>query len=161
MWTKRELLLEAFAEIGLASYDFDLQPDEVQTALRRLDTMMATWEAKGVRVGYSFPATPGDSDPDDISGLPDMAVETVYLNLAVRLGPGFGKVISPDTKAAARSGYDALLTAAAFPIEQQFPNTMPRGAGNKPWRYQRPFMPNPDLDPLRIAQGGDLNILPE
>jgi hypothetical protein len=161
-WTKRELIDEAFGELALQGYEFDITPDEQQTALRRLDTMLATWEAKGVRVGYAFPSSPDDSDLDTPSGLPDSAVETVYLNLAIRLASGFGKQISSDTRRAAREGYDTLLWAAAQPIEQQLPSTMPRGAGNRIWRNsQRPYFPPPDDDPLGLTPGGDLSILPE
>lgn len=161
-WTKRQLIDEAFAELALAGYSFDITPEEQQTALRRLDTMLATWEAKGVRVGYAFPTSPEDSSLDAQSGLPDGAVETVFLHLALRIATGFGKQLSSATRKAASDGYDALLWAAARPIEQQLPNTMPRGAGNKPWRtVNQPFFPRPDENPLQIAQGGDLTILPE
>lgn len=160
MWKKRELINEAFGELALQGYDFDLSPEEMQTALRRLDTMMATWEARGIRVGYLLPSGPSDSDLDQDSGLPDSAVETTYLNLAIRLAVGFGKTVSQDTRKSARDGYDALLWRAAQPIQQQFPNTLPLGAGNKPWRnVNRPFFPTPDKDPLQVNSGGDLDIL--
>lgn len=162
MWTKRQIVEEAFAELALAGYVFDLSAEELQTALRRLDSMMATWEAKGVRVGYAMPSGPTTSSLDSASGLPDSAVETVYLNLAIRLAAGFGKQVSPDTRKSARDGYDTLLWAAARPIEQQLPSTMPRGAGQKPWRTtDNPFFQPPDDSPLGIAPGGDLDILPE
>ena len=161
-WTKRELVTEAFGELALAGYEFDITPEEQQTALRRLDTMMATWEARGVRVGYAFPACPDDSDLDTDSGLPDAAVETTYLHLAIRLAASYGKQVSMDTKRSAREGFEQLLWRAAQPIEQQQPSTMPRGAGNRLWRNsQRPFFPTPDDSPLGIGQGGDLNIAPE
>jgi hypothetical protein len=161
-WTKRQLVDEALAGIGVASYDFDITPEERQRALRLMDSMLATWEKKGARLGYTFPSSPDDSDLDDDSGLPDSANETVYSNLSIRLAPGYGKQIAPATARIARDGYDALLWAAAYPTQQQMPNTMPRGAGNKPWRTaNQPFFPTPDTNPLRISQGGDLDILPE
>lgn len=160
-WTKDQLIAEAYAELGLASYEFDITPEEKQTALRRLDTMMATWEAKGIRVGYLIPASPDASSLDTDSGLPDAAVETVYLNLALRLAPGKGKQVSVQSARSARDGYDALLFNAARPLQQQLPATMPRGAGNKPWRSGggQPFMPTPSTDPLQVEPGGDLDIL--
>lgn len=162
-WSKGELINEAFAEISLAASVFDLQPEEQETALRRLDTMMATWVQKGARLGYSLPSSPDASNLDDDSGLPDWAIEAVYLNLAIRLAPGFGKTPTIETKTNAKTGYDSILWAAAHPIEQQLPSTMPRGAGNKPWRRtDRPFMPKPDHDPLQYdSQSNDLDILPE
>lgn len=162
MWTKRQLIDEAFAELALAAYVFDISPEEQQTALRRLDTMMATWEAKGVRVGYAFPANPDDSDLDQACGLPDAAVETVYLSLAIRLAAGKGKQLSVDTRKTAKEGYDTLLWAAAQPQPQQLPGTLPVGAGNRPWRGNwQPFYPTPCNDPLSLTQGGDLNFTPE
>ncbi len=162
MWSKRQLIEEAYAELALADYVFDLTPEEQQTALRRLDAMLATWEAKGVRVGYAFPSSPADSDLDTPSGLPDSAVETVFLNLATRLAPGSGKAIASSTRKAASDGYDTLLWAAARPQQQQLPNTLPRGAGNKPWRtVNQPFFPTPSAEPIAITPGGDLDILPE
>lgn len=161
-WTKRELITAGLDEIGIQGYEFDVSPEEDATALRRLDTMMAVWEGKGIRVGYNFPATPGDSNPDDDSGLPDMAVEPAYLALGIRMAPSYGKAVSPDTKINARAGYETLLRLAAYPPQQQLPNTLPRGAGNKPWRTTNTeFFNRPDLDPLRITQGGDLRVLPE
>lgn len=161
-WTKRMLLVGALEEIGIQGHEFDVSPEEDQTALRRLDTMMAMWEGRGVRVGYRFPTSPEGSELDDDSGIPDSAVEPVCLNLGIRLAPGYGKTVSPDTKVNAKQGYDALLWAAAQPIQQQFPQTLPRGAGNKPWTTDNwRFYPQPDCDPLRITQGGDLKVLPE
>lgn len=163
-WTKEQLVDAAFQELSLAEGDgFGISADEKARALARLDTMLATWAAKGVRVGYLFPASPSASDLGSDSGIPDSAVETVYLNLAKRLAPGFGKQLNPATLAAAREGYDTLLWASARPPEQQLPHTMARGAGNKPWRtINRVFMPQPDTDPLRIDdQSGGLDILQE
>src|SRR5437868_8121035 len=61
-WTKEQLIDEAFAELRLAGYTFDIAPEEKQTALRRMDTMMATWEGRGIRVGYPLPSSPDGSD---------------------------------------------------------------------------------------------------
>jgi hypothetical protein len=158
-WTLQQLVDEAYAELALAGYVFDLSPDEQQRGARRLMSMMATWEAKGVRTGFAFPANAADIDLDAPSGLSESAAETVYLNLAVRLSAGLGKQLSPSTMAAAREGYEALLLACAMPPQQQLPNTMPRGAGNKPWgNLNRPFMPTPDTSPLQVADDGGLRL---
>lgn len=159
-WTKRQLAADALGAIGIADYEFDVTPDEQLMTIRRLDMMMATWEGRGVRVGYLFPSTADGSDPDDDSGLPDSAVETVFLNLAIRVAPSFGKNVSAELKTSARDGWDLLLIAAAQPIEQQLPSTLARGAGQKPWRAQnQPFFPRPSTDPLVVGPGSDLDIL--
>lgn len=161
-WTKGDMVKEAYSELALAQYDFDLEPEEMQTGLRRLDAIMALWELKGIRLGYPLPSDAQGSSETDDSNLPMSAVVAAYSTLAVQLGPGLGKTVTAETKAAAKDGLSALMTAAAFPQSVQLPSTMPRGQGTKPWRTSYgPFVLPPDLDPLTISPGGDLDIARE
>lgn len=155
-YTKRQFVTAAFEEIGLASYVFDLQPQDLQTALRRLDAMMAEWNAKGIRLGYPIPSNPQQSDLDEETFVPDSANEAVITNLGIRIGPGFGKAVSMDTKLVAKQGYNTLLSRAAIPPVQQLPSTMPSGQGNKPWRvYDDPFI-RPPIDPATAGPDGPI-----
>lgn len=157
-YSKRQFVAAAFEEIGLASYAFDLQPQQFESALRRLDSMMADWNGKGIRLGYPIPGSPQFSDLDEPSEVPDSANEAIITNLAVKIAPGYGKQVMPDTKATAKQGYDTLMQRATFPLEQQFPNTMPSGAGNKPWRvYDNPFL-RPPVDPVLAGQDGPIEF---
>lgn len=156
-WTKRQFVTQAFEEIGLAAYVFDLTPDQLQSAVRRLDSMMASWNAKGIRLGYPTPSDPDDSDLSEQTNVPDSANEAIYLNLGIRLAPGFGKTVSTETKASAKAAYDTLLSRAAMPVEQQLPGNMPSGAGNKPWRYDNPFLNHP-VDPLLAGEDGPIDF---
>ena len=153
-YSKRQFVAAAFEEIGLASYAFDLQPQQFESALRRLDAMMASWNALGIRLGYPLPSSPQFSDIDAQSEVPDSANEAIITNLAVKIAPGYGKQVMPDTKATAKETYNTLLSRAAAPLEQQLPGTMPSGAGNKPWRvYDDPFL-RPPVDPVLAGQDG-------
>jgi hypothetical protein len=141
-WTKKQLIDQAFAEIGFGP-DFNVSPDDAESALRRLDSMLAEWNGKGIRLGYSLPTGPDGSDIDSDSGLPDVANEAVFMNLAIRIAPGYGKQLSPDTRVTAKQGYNTLLSRAVFPDPQPMPNTMPIGAGNRYSAYGRRFFPTP------------------
>ena len=157
-WSKRDFVNQAFEEIGYASYIYDLMPEQLDSLLRRLDTMIAMWNAKGIRIGYPLPNGPEDSSLDDATNVPDSANMTIYTNLAVLIAPSFGKSASADTKQFAKDGLNALLNQTANPIGMQYPNTLPRGAGNKPWRtYYRPFMDNP-VDPLQVGNDDTLDL---
>ena len=151
-WTKRQFVEQAYEEIGYASYVFDLEPEQLESAMRRLDAMMMPWNGKGIRLGYPAPPSPELSNLDEETNVPDSANEAIYTNLAIRLAPTIGKQVSMETKAAAKAGYNVLMQRAAMPQEQQLPSSMPAGAGNKPWRNDRPFLDTPE-DPL--SAGGD------
>jgi len=133
-WTKQQLIDQAFSELARAGYVFDLGADVREDALRQLDTMMATWSDVGISIGYLLPDSPDDSNIDDDAGIPQTAVRPVYMNLAVTLAAGRGKALTPQTLAAAQSGYNTLLGAAVTPTAGQSSGLPLIGAGNKPWR---------------------------
>jgi hypothetical protein len=155
-YTKRQFILAAFEEIGLAAYTFDLQPDQLESARRRLDAMIADWNGKGIRLGYPIPSSPQDGSIDEETNVPDSAYEAIICSLGIRLAPSYGKQVMPMTMATAKQGYDTLLQRATYPLEQQMPSTMPSGAGNKPWRvYDNPFV-RPPADPVQVGPDGML-----
>lgn len=158
-WTKRQFVVAAFGEIGLASYVYALTPEQLQAALIRLDSMMATWNGQGIRLGYPIPSSQGGSNLDQETNVPDSANEMVFQNLGIRLAPGFGKTVSPDTKISAINAYNAALgKAMGPPPERQMPSDMPAGAGNKPWiGTGQPFL-LPPSDPIDAGEDGPLNF---
>jgi hypothetical protein len=157
-YSKRQFVAAAFEEIGLAAYSFDLQPQQFESALRRLDAMMASWNALGIRLGYPLPSSPQFSEIDAESEVPDSANEAIITNLAVKLAPSYGKQVMPETKATARETYNTLISRAVLPMEQQLPGTMPSGAGNKPWRvYDNPFI-RPPVDQVTVGPDGPLEF---
>lgn len=115
-WTKRALLEQAYLEIGKAAYDFDLQPEELQSGLRALDAMVATWANKGVIIGWA--GGDGFGDLDVLSNVPEWAMEAIYLNLAMRLAPSFGKTVSPDTRSGAMQGFHIVLSRCIVPASK-------------------------------------------
>ena len=155
-YTKQQFISAALEEIGLASYVFDLQPEQLESALRRLDAMMADWNAKGIRLGYPLPSSPQDSTLSEETLVPDSAYEAIICSLAIRLAPSFGKTVMIETKTTAKQGYDILLQRATFPLEKQLPATTPAGAGNKPWRvYDNPYV-RPPYFPVDAGPDGPL-----
>lgn len=150
-YTKRQFLAGAFDEMGISNYVFDAEPDQLESAMRRLDSMMAEWNARGIRLGYPIPSSPDDSDLDEPSGVPDSANEAIITNLAIRLAPSIGKVPSPDTKIAAKSSYGVLLSRACMPGQMSL-GYLPAGAGSKPAVNGDVFLP---------AQADTLDVGPD
>ena len=139
-WTKRQFVNQAFEEIGYAPWAFDLESDQLESAMRRLDSMMATWNSKGVKINYPLPSSPESSDLDDETEVPDHAVEAIYLNLAIRLAPTVGKTVTRETKVSAKMAYNQLLNRMVKPVESKFPNTLPLGSGNKAGIHDNTFI---------------------
>ena len=157
-FSKRQFIEAAFAEIGMAGYVFDLQPQDLEQALRRLDAMMAEWNAKGIRLAYPLPSSPQFSDINAESDVPDSANEAIITNLGIRLAASYGKAIMPQTMMVAKQAYNTLRSRATAPIPAQLPSTMPAGAGNKPWRvYDNPFI-QPPVDPVQVGPDGVLEL---
>jgi len=154
MYTKGQIATEAFAELGLAAYAFDLTADELQGAIRRLDSMVSNWEGRGWRLGYALPDSFDKSAPDDESGIADTDALALILNLAVALAPSYGKAVSQETKTAARNAVDAIRSRFAAPYQQQQSNTMIRGAGNRRSYSRTNFYPVPDTGPLDVDETG-------
>ena len=130
-WTKLQFIQAALDEIGIASYVFDSDPGQLESAMRRLDAMIATWNALGIRLGFTLPGSPQNSDLSQESGVRDFANQAIILKLAIQLAPSFGKTVLPDTKMSANEAFKALQIHYAQPIERQLPYDMPLGAGNK------------------------------
>ena len=158
-YSKREFVLAAFDEIGIGSYQFDLSPEMLQVGLKRLDAMMASWNARGIRLGYPLASSPGSSDLDTATEVPDSANEAIYQNLAVRIASVFGKVVSPDTKQAAYYAYSAMISKAAEIPEMQFNQTVPAGQGNKFYR-QYTYMLRAPEEKIDTEDSGYLDLNP-
>jgi hypothetical protein len=160
-WTKAQLISEAYAELALAEYEFDITPEEQQAALRRMDAMMARWNSQGLRIGYTLSASPTGSSVDDDSGIPAECVEAVYMGLAVNLAAGKGKALAQSTKATAKTAFDALMSrvVSGQTTEQQLSSGTPRGAGGKTWRHLgSPFFSTPNTTPIQNTNDGVLNL---
>jgi P22 tail accessory factor len=124
-WTKKQVIKQAYEELGIASYEFDVSPEEMQTGLRILDLLMAEWNIHGIRVSYN--------SGDDIAaqtGVPDWAVNALFLTLAVRLAPSLGKTPAAETKAAQKSAYSVLMAKMVAPTK-----ISPAGYGGSGSRY--------------------------
>lgn len=129
-WTKRQFVEAAYEEIGMAGYVFNLQPEQLQIAVKRLDSMCASWNAQGIRLGYPIPESPKYSDLSAETNVPDAANEAIYKNLALRIAPVHGKQISADLRSDSKLAFDAMLTKLVG-VREMALGMIPAGAGRK------------------------------
>ena len=138
-YTKRQLIDAALEEIGLDPVNFDVDGAEQQKCARRLEALIAKWDAENIPLGYALSDEPEDINIDAESGLRNWAYEAVYLNLAVSIAPTFGKQIMPDTKKAAHQAKIATRAKTYIITQRQYPNTMPVGSGNRRGNSRRNY----------------------
>lgn len=156
-YTKRQFVNEAFEEIGIAAYTFDLEPEQLQSALRRLDRMVSSWNALGLRFSYPIPSSPEDSDLDDETDVPDAVNEAIVTGLAIRLCPVFGKAPSPATIKSARDSYRAMVVKLSETQELEVSN-LPKGQGHKPYRSKSgEYIPR-DADSLDAGKDAVIDL---
>lgn len=157
-YSRRQFIAAAFEEIGMADYVFDLQPEQLQGAARRLDSMLLDWNARGIRLGPNVSATVEVSDLDTDMGLPDSANEATITNLAMKIAPSYGKQVQPGTMMAAKNALNTLYAVAAAPPTMRLPHTMPSGAGNKWWGWGYGPYIVPEAPAIDAGNDGELEL---
>ena len=150
-WTKEDVIKQSFSEIGKGAYEFDLQPEDMQNALRKLDAMLSAWSgAYGIRLGYA--GGDGKGSIGASTTVPDWAYESLYLNLAVKLCPDYGKTPSPVTVKGAKEALDMVRNRMVIPATRSISGYA--GAGNS-WlgeTYIPPTIP-------ALAAGADAEFI--
>lgn len=157
-WSKRQFIEQAYGLIGYSSYAFDMEPEQFESARRLLDSMMASWNDKGVRLRYPLAVEADASSIEEDTGVPDRANEAIYTNLAVRLGPTIGKSASMDIKILANQLYKQLICSTTHIIPRKPAAGMPLGAGNKTARHGHTFTQEPINEAINVGDDGPLEI---
>lgn len=139
--TKRQIVEMAYEECSLAGYEFNVTPEELFSGLRKLDALMARWKVSSKDLGYNFPVVFGGGDLDDVSDIPDGAVEGAAISLAMAIAPAMGKQMSGESRARLTKAMSAISALCAKRPEQAWSRSTIAGAGNRRWAYGSPFMP--------------------
>lgn len=138
--TKAQIIEMGYEEAGQAGYEFNASANELASGLRKLDALMAEWKADGIDLSYNFPATFGQSDLNEDSGIPDACVNGVAAWLGYRIMPSQGKSpMGPSMGALALAKVSIRAQTLRVPTVQ-LPDWTPRGAGNGPWSTYYPFV---------------------
>jgi hypothetical protein len=124
---KRDIIEMMFEECGSAGYEFDRTPEEVSSALRKLNAMMAEWPFD--QIGYIQPIS-GAGEPDDLTGVPAKYNQVIALQLALRFAPNMGASLPPESRAALTRSM-ALLSSETATITGSKIISSVSGAGNR------------------------------
>lgn len=121
---KQTIIEMAFEELTISGFEFDITPDEVAKALRRLNVLMAELPV----IGYNFPLEE-DGSAAEASGLLETDVQAVVALLAIRLAPMIGKTLSPEFRSAANRSMSVLRAKYTKIAELDYAPLTVRGAG--------------------------------
>lgn len=156
--TKSDIIRQALSKLGITGYDYDIDPEEVTTALIELETMMAEWDGQGIRVSYALADSPEEAKGEDNAGIFDWSRHGIVANLAVRIASNYGKEVSQSLALTATQALNRILTANPVLPHVQYPNRMPRGSGNtlRRGRIDRFYKP---VDFIDVENGGELEDL--
>jgi len=123
-----DIIKDALTEITVLGAEAPVEPTDAQGAIRYLNRLMASLDAKGVDLGY----TEVTSFADDIT-VPAGANEGMVFLLAQRLWNQYsdGSPIPGSLVASAVSGLKAMRAIAVTIGASEYPSTLPIGSGNE------------------------------
>lgn len=137
--TKRKLIEQAYADIALNDWEYDIAPEETERALTRLDALMWELMGRGIPMGYNFPVAVGQGDIDDELGCPDQAFSGLASLLAERLCPTMGKTQSKESRIALTAAMKAVRNVSIQAGQMALSPGTPLGSGNRGWWWPRRF----------------------
>ena len=126
MVTIREVVEDAFEEIGVKTAEVPLTSDELQSGIRRCNDMLTGWDDIGIIFGYT-PILNGD----DVINVDRSAIRAIKKNLAIDLAPSFQKVVGPALAAIASGTLEMLMASSSDIGEVDYPDSLPMGSGNQ------------------------------
>ena len=136
MTTMREVVEDAFEEIGVKSAEVNLTSDELQSGIRRCNDLLVSWNEIGYIKGYQ-PVLNGD---DTLIVAPS-AIRAIKSALAIELAPSYQKALTQGLVNKAQDSLSLLLNSSVFIGPVAFPDTLPMGSGNRSSAFDSTFFP--------------------
>jgi len=154
MPSKIDIIQNAYSQLRISGLTVNPTPEDTELALTRLESMMNEFDGRTVNVGYQFEEEPLSNTESGVIPSHRNMVET---NLAIRLMPDFGKEPTAILMMQAKQSYSASSAQIARERTNQVQPSqrMPRGAGNRSFRWMR-F--NPPTDVIKTSSSNTLMI---
>lgn len=144
MKTKIQLVSQAFDELRINGITSSADNEDVVLALQSLEQLVSELTFD---IGWIYEDEP---DPNTNAGIPVWAESAIYLSLAVRIAPRYGKDANL-IRTQAESAMSRLLGRVRRPRQINYPGRMPMGMGNRrQYRYENQFMPQVIQAPISV-----------
>lgn len=121
-----QIIQDALLELGVIRVGQTPSAAQQATGVRKLNEMMALWEAEGRRLGYVPVGT-----ATAVLTVPDAAIVGIRTNLAIFMAPSFGASASPELIALADMGLSTVqkICVQEIPISTDLPPSSDTGSG--------------------------------
>ena len=136
MSTGTELIEDALKEIQVLSVATPSSPEQITHGLDKLNSMIQLWLSWGIKM-QTVPIT----EPGEDLCEPEDARNAIVTNLAISLAAAYRAEVVGTLRNDARLSLEmikSLYQEISIP-EKVVSSTTPRGAGNKPGRYEKTF----------------------
>lgn len=144
MKTKIQLVSMAFDELRINGITSSADSEDNVLALQSLEQLVSELN---IDIGWRFEDEPS---PNTMSGIPQHAESAIYMALAVRIAPRYGKDAGM-IRTQASAAMSAIVARVSKPRQVSYPTRMPMGLGNRrQYPYSQQFMPAPDIAPNSI-----------
>ena len=153
MITKGDIAAQAFQHLRISGLTNEATPRDTQLALQTLESMLLAWTNKGLNLSWNKSDDFTNPEPQEDSGISDADYEAIYVNLAVKLAPAFGK---PPTQldSFARELYSGLFSTV-LPTQQNN-QYMPLGSGSRHGAYAPAYQEG--NEPIDVENDGNITI---
>lgn len=155
--TKEDVIIGAYSQMRISGLTSNPSPEDLDTALMRLENMAREFSSRKMDAGYNFEVEP---EAQSFLGVDPMFMHAYETNLAIRLIPDFNKEVPQALYAQASQSLSNLSARTALVSQTPYPRRQARGSGNTlryyRWdRFYRTSSPNPETqNKLRV---GDIN----
>lgn len=121
-----QVIADALLDLNVIRTGQTPSADQQALGIRKLNEMMALWEAEGRRLGYVPVGT-----VTTVLTVPDAAIVGIRTNLAIFMAPSFGASVSPELIALADMGLSTIqkICAQEITIVTDLPPSSDTGGG--------------------------------
>jgi hypothetical protein len=149
----REVVTDALEEIIVQTSEYPISASDGKKAIRALNDMMTSWDAKGINLGYTIV-----SDMKDEVTVPRGAILGIKKNLAISLAKSFDEPVTDDLRIEARDGLRTIISISIGGSTTEYPCTLPQGSGNTyPGYADNKFYPEQESTIL-TETGGSIGL---
>lgn len=148
-----EIITDALEEILVQADEAPIEASEGRAALRLLNDMMYSYDAKGIHLGYTWLDSTGD-----VLTVPLGAIRWIKLQLAIELAPKYDATVTEDILRKTKDAFQAVLNLTVDMADSEYPSTLPQGSGNVyPDGAYYPFYPD-QQDTILTETGGSIAL---